>query len=143
MHGHQGGTERNGQLEQRGVGLAGDGEGQRDQQYHADFDKQGDATYQTNQHHDDIRRKPAASLQGEADALRRARHLHHLAEYGAKADDGGEKAERAANARFHGIDHLEGLHPHQGADIEARQQQGKERMHLALHYGDHDKNDAT
>jgi len=82
-------------------------------------------------------------LQGETDALGRARHLHHLAEYGAKADDGGQKAQRAAYAFFHGIDHLERVHPHQGADIEARQQQGEERMHLALHYGNHDKNDAT
>jgi len=51
-------------------GLAGDGEGERDQQHYPHFDKQGDATYQTNQHHDDIRREPAASLQGETDALR-------------------------------------------------------------------------
>ncbi len=71
------------------------------------------------------------------------RHLHHLAEYGAKADDGGKKAERAANPLFHGADHLEGIHPHQGANIEAGQQQGQKGVDLALHYGDHDKNDAT
>lgn len=82
-------------------------------------------------------------LQGETDALRRARYFHHFAEYGAKADDSSEKAQGATNALFHGTDHLERVHPHHGADIEARQQQGEERMHLALHYGNHDKNDAT
>ena len=71
VHGHQGGAERNGQGQQRGSGLAGDGEGERDQQHYPHFDKEGDATYQTDQHHDDLWREPAAFLQGEADALRR------------------------------------------------------------------------
>jgi len=143
VHGHQGGTERNGQGQQRGSGLAGDGEGQRNEQHHPDLDKQRDAAHQTDQHHDHLGRKPAALLQGEADALRRPRHLHHLAEYGTKADDGGEKAQGAAYALFHGIDHLDGVHSHHGAHIEARQQQGEERMYLALHYGDDNQNDAS
>ncbi|MNG98459.1 hypothetical protein D3C79_576010 [compost metagenome] len=143
VHGHQGGAERDGERQQRGVGLAGDGEGERDQQHHPHLDEQGDAAHQADQHHDDLRREPAALLQGETDALGGARYLHHLAEYGAKADDGGEEAQGAAYALFHGIDHLDRVHPHHGADIEARQQQGEEGVDPALHYGEDDQDDAS
>lgn len=143
VHGHQGGAERDGQGQQRGPGLAGDGEGKGNEQYDSHFDKQRDAAHQTDQYHDDLRREPAALLQGETYALRRPRYLHHLAEYGAKADDCGEKAQGAAYALFHGVDHLDRVHPHHGADIEARQQQSQERMYLALHYGEDNQNDAS
>ena len=51
VHGHQGGTEWNGQGQQRGVGLAGDGEGQRNEQHHPHLHEQGDTAHQTDQHH--------------------------------------------------------------------------------------------
>lgn len=130
MHRHQRGTQRNSQLQQRGVGFFGDGEGQRDQQDHADFDKQRDAADQADQHHNHVRRQPAAALQRQADALRRAGDLHYLAENGAEADHRRQEAQRAADPALNGVDHLQRAHSHHRADEKARQQQRQKRMKL-------------
>ena len=135
VHRHQRGTQRNSQLQQRSIGFFGDGECQRDQQHHPDFDKQGNAADQADQHHNHVRRQPAAALERQADALRRAGDLHHLAENGAETDHRRQEAQRTADPALNGVDHLQRAHSHHRPDEKARQQQRQKRMKLQFDDG--------
>ncbi|CQC22327.1 Uncharacterised protein [Salmonella enterica subsp. enterica serovar Typhimurium str. DT104] len=122
MDGHQRGTQRNGQLQQRGMGLFSDRKRQWDEQHDAHFHEQRDTANQPHQYHDHVSREPAAALERKPDAFRRAGNLHHFAEDGAKTDNGGQKTERTAYSVFYRRDHLQRPHAHHRADKETGEQ---------------------